>query len=147
MAKLQFPVTMKVTATADAQFRFMPYKENFTTTVPAGKSLSLGAYTLGQYLYYVKQGFVADEAKADIVIPAPATITVKNTAAKAMSFVPYRENFQFELPEGESVEFDVKTAGQVLYYIAQDCTGDSTEGTGIDVTFAASKANSSDIEE
>ena len=147
MAKLQFPVTMKVTATADAAFRFMPYKENFTTTVPAGKSLSLGAYTLGQYLYYVKQGFVADDVKADIVIPAPATIVVKNTATKAMSFVPYRENFQFELGVGESVEFDVKTAGQVLYYVAQDCTTDHTDGVGIDVTFSASKVDSSDIEE
>ena len=133
MAKLTFPVTMKVTAKETA-FRFIPYKENFTTTVPAGRSLSLGAYTLGQYLYYIKQGFEDSAEEANIVIPAPASITIKNTAAKVMSFVPYRENFQADLAAGESLEFDVKTAGQVLYYVAKDSTGDSTEG--IDVTFA-----------
>ena len=146
MAKLTFPVTMKVTAKETA-FRFIPYKENFTTTVPAGKSLSLGAYTLGQYLYYIKQGFEASTQKADIVIPAPASITIKNTAAKVMSFVPYRENFQADLAVGESLEFDVKTAGQVLYYVAQDSTGDSTEGAGIDVTFAETATESASIEE
>ena len=88
-----------------------------------------------------------DNTAADIVIPAPAKITVTNNAAVPMSFIPYRENFQFELASKQSLIFDVKTAGQVLYYVAQDSTGNSKDVTGIDVTFEATSTAAANIED
>ena len=137
MAKttITLPATMVVTAT-DKAFRFVPYKENFVTTVPAGKSLSLKATTIGQYLYYVKQGFVASDATADIVINVPAKINIKNNTNKVMNFIPYRENFQVEVAVGDEYEFEAENAGQVLYYMAQDTTGTEVGG-GLDVAQTA----------
>lgn len=125
---------LKLTAAADKTAKFTPYKENFVTTVPAGKSLCLKAKTVGQYLYYIKNDFKEGEpAEGDIVINVPAKITITNNTEKTMSFIPYRENFQAEIKAGDSYIFDADTAGQVLYYLAQDTTGPDTEG-GLDVT-------------
>lgn len=129
--------SLKLTAPADRAVRFTPYKENFVTTVPAGKSLCLKAKTVGQYFYYVKQGFVVGESEAeDIVINVPATITITNNTDKTMNFIPYRENFQMEVAAKDVYTFEVDTAGQVLYYMAQDTTGPDVEG-GLDVAQAA----------
>ena len=126
--------SLKLTAPADRAVRFTPYKENFVTTVPAGKSLCLKAKTVGQYFYYVKQGFVEGES-GDIVINVPATITITNRTDKTMNFIPYRENFQMEVAAKDIYTFEVDTAGQVLYYLAQDTTGPDVEG-GLDVAQA-----------
>lgn len=142
------PAIMKITASAGKAARFIPYRENFVTTVPAGHTLYLTAKTFGQFLYYKEQGFTKVDAVGNendkIVIPVPALITIRNNASKVMHFVPYRENFQAKLEpvkvvdgvvvEGEYV-FEADTAGQVLYYIAQDSTGNGEDGTGIDVAF------------
>lgn len=133
MAKttITLPATMVATA-SDRAFRFIPYKENFVTTVPAKKSLALKATTVGQYLYYKKQGFEPSESPVDITIYAPATVTITNNTDKVMNFIPYRENFQVEIAAGDAYEFNTETAGQTLYYMAQDTTGPDVKG-GLDV--------------
>lgn len=123
---------LKLTAT-DKMVRFTPYKENFVTTVPAGKSLSLKAKTVGQYFYYLKQGFEVSETAGDIEINVPAKITITNNTEKVMNFIPYRENFQMEVASKDVYTFEADTADQVLYYMAQDTTGPDVEG-GLDVT-------------
>ena len=120
----------------ERKVRFVPYKENFVTPVDAGDTLWIKAKTVGQYLYYVKNGFVAaaevGTGDHDIVVNVPATITIANNADKVMNFIPYRENFQVEVKPGESYEFEAETAGQVLYYMAQDTNGADATG-GLDV--------------
>ena len=138
MITINLPATMKITAPEDKAVRFTPYKENFVVPVEKGTSLALKAETVGQYLYYKKQGFVADDTVADIVINSPAKITIKNNSTKTINFIPYRENFQQEVEAGEGYEFVVKTAGQVLYYVAQDTNGIDVEG-GLDVTQEAAE--------
>ena len=131
-----------LTATDRAK-RFVPYKENFVTTISTGEAIYLKAKTVGQYLYYEKNGFIAvDEAGKgvdDIVINVPAKITIKNNTDKVMNFIPYRENFQVEVAVGDSYKFEAETAGQVLYYMSQDTTGAKKEG-GLDVTQEAVSA-------
>ena len=143
MVQINLPATMKIEAKEKA-VRFTPYKENFVVPVAAGSSLALKAETVGQYLYYIKQGFVEDAAATkdtvDIFINSPAKITVANNSTKTISFIPYRENFQQEVEAGEGYEFVVKTAGQVLYYIAQDTNGIEVDG-GLDVTQEAASTN------
>lgn len=138
--KITLPATMKISAAAGEVVRFTPYKENFIVPVvggESGSSLSLKAETVGQYFYYLKQGFVVSSSgSADIVINSPAKITIKNNSSKVVSFIPYRENFSQEVAVGDSYEFEAKTAGQTLYYMAQDTNGMGTNG-GLDVTQAA----------
>ena len=112
MKTITLPATMKITA-GEKPVRFAPYKENFISTVAANTSLSLRVDTVGQYLYYAKQGF-----------------------EEVQGFVPYRENFTQEVEVNGGYEFTVKTAGQALYYIAQDTNGLGLDG-GLDVTVTA----------
>jgi hypothetical protein len=121
----------------DRTARFVPYKENFVTPVAKGGKLFLKAYTVGQYLYYTKNGFTEytgdpKSTSSDFVINVPATITIKNESTKDMNFIPYRENFQVTVKPGEGYSFKVETAGQVLYYMSQDTTGIEV-GTGLEV--------------
>lgn len=58
-----------------------------------------------------------------ITIKVPAKIKIVNTAERAMSFVPYRENFTSVLAKGKTIEFPVDRAGQVLYYLKQATEG------------------------
>lgn len=139
MVEIKLPQTMKITA-GDKAVRFAPYKENFVVPVKAGTSLSLKAETVGQYLYYAKQGFKPDDTAADVVINSPAKITITNNSAKTISFIPYRENFQQEVAAGEGYTFTVKNAGQVLYYIAQDTNGFNVDG-GLDIVQEAAETN------
>ena len=113
---------LKLEAT-DRAARFVPYKENFVTTVDRGDTLYLKAYTVGQYLYYTKNGFVdtnSTTAGSGIVVNVPAKITITNNSDKVMNFIPYRENFQVEVAPKDAYVFEVETAGQVLYYMSQD---------------------------
>lgn len=138
---ITLPATMKLKARAGEIIRFAPYKENFIVPVSGGESgssLSLKAETVGQFLYYLKQGFVEDSTAADVVINVPAKITITNNSSKVMSFIPYRENFSQEVAVGASYEFKATTAGQVLYYMAQDTNGMGEDG-GLDVTQEAAE--------
>ena len=130
--KITLPATMKLTAGAEGA-KFAPYKENFVTSVAANSAIVLKVETVGQYFYYKNQGFVeGTAAEKDLVINVPATITITNNSGKAMNFIPYRENFQQEVVAGEAYEFEATTAGQVLYYLAQDTSGADAIG-GLDV--------------
>lgn len=134
MKTITLPATMKITA-GEKPVRFAPYKENFISTVAANTSLSLRVDTVGQYLYYAKQGF-EEGTGADMEIPAPAKVKIENKSGKVQGFVPYRENFTQEVEVNGGYEFTVKTAGQALYYIAQDTNGLGLDG-GLDVTVTA----------
>lgn len=153
--KIDLNKWLKLEAT-ERTARFVPYKENFVTPVAKGESLYLKAKTVGQYLYYVKNGFVAVEetpVKSETVnvINVPAKIVITNNTDKVMNFIPYRENFQVEVKPAnmtkdgvaESYEFEVETAGQVLYYMSQDTTGVEIDG-GLDVNQDATTAAAKD---
>ena len=131
--KLPAYVTLKnVSANA---VKFAPYKENFNTTLGAGESIVLVAETAGQVFYYLKQAndaiTVAQSDKKtagatyDVCATAatPASVVVTNKVEVPMNFVPYRENFQFEVPAGEAYTFSATTAGQAIYYMNQGVEG------------------------
>ena len=59
-----------------------------------------------------------------IKIALPQILKVENTSDRALSFVPYRENFVSVLDAGKAFEFQVKTAGQALYYLEQNKTSE-----------------------
>ena len=111
---------------------FVPYRENFATSIEAGNTLELGYETVGQYFYYMKQEAlgltVSVIEKFDVetdtvkVIAVPSKVTITNTNAaggESVSFIPYRENFWVDVKAGETYEFDAKTAGQCIYYLNQ----------------------------
>lgn len=140
------PAKMKISNTSATMSKtFVPYRENFNSTLAAGKSIEFEVERSGQVLYYLAQATEGltvtqienfDEASSNIiVIPTPATITLTNTSSTvSKTFVPYRENFTTSIPAGDSVVLSVKTVGQVLYYLAQ-----ATEG--LTVAYAAVNNN------
>ena len=67
----------------DRTARFVPYKENFVTPVVKGGKLFLKAYTVGQYLYYTKNGFV----EFDGTPTASETVTVINVSINTASII------------------------------------------------------------
>ena len=166
---IKLPAYVTLTNKSKAAVKFAPYKENFNTTLgydetidettgkaKGGESLVLAATTAGQVFYYLKQASDVLEVTVAETKPegatydvcateaAPATVTITNKSANVMSFVPYRENFQFEVKpahkdeEGKDVPaetytFAATTAGQVIYYMNQDVDG------LLDVTIGAVK--------
>ena len=48
--------------------------------------------------------------------PCSIILTAKD---KNVAFVPYKENFSYEILAGDSVQFDVKKAEEVMYYLMQ----------------------------
>lgn len=133
---IKLPAYVTLTNKTTGIVKFAPYKENFNTTLRGGEKLVLTATTVGQVLYYLMQA--SDSLKVerfdtkpvetfDYDVCAtqenPVPITITNNSNRAMSFVPYRENFQYTLAAGESCEFDATTAGQVIYYMNQDVDG------------------------
>ena len=123
---------VKLTNKSDKVVQFIPYKENFATAIEAGKSIVLPVETVGQVFYYIKQAnedLVVEHAKSglekdgDTVITLPQTLTITNESTKSIAFVPYRENFQIDVAAGDSYEFEVRTAGQYIYYFNQETLG------------------------
>lgn len=55
----------------------------------------------------------------EIKITLPQILKITNNTDRNVTFVPYRENFVTALAAGAAIEFEVKTAGQVLYYLKQ----------------------------
>ena len=49
--------------------------------------------------------------------PAAVTLTAID---KKVTFVPYKENFTYTIEEGDSVQFEVEKAEEVLYYLMQE---------------------------
>ena len=153
---IKLPAYVTLTNKSKAAVKFAPYKENFNTAIGAGESLVLAATTAGQVFYYLKQANDSLEVAVSETKPegatydvcateaAPATVTITNKSYNVMSFVPYRENFQFEVKPAhkneagedvpaETYTFAATTAGQVIYYMNQDVDG------LLDVTIGAVK--------
>lgn len=129
---------------SDKKVAFIPYKENFASYVDAGCTMAIPVKTVGQALYYMNQakaGFEVNnvpEAPAEnkegkiFVIPAAATVTIKNLEAeRTMSFIPYRENFQVDVKPGESFTFDIDNPGQFIYYANQDAGIEDDHGIDV----------------
>lgn len=132
-----------VTVTAPAKIRvenldasisktFMPYKENFTVGLQAGKALEFEVKTSGQVLYYLGQATdglnvsVINSYTSDantIKLNVPAKVTITNSADRSIGFVPYRENFTTYVSANDSVEITTTNVGQVLYYLSQITDG------------------------
>ena len=55
MVEIKLPAIVTIANTSDKQIGFIPYRENFTTYVPAGETITLEAQTAGQVLYYLAQ--------------------------------------------------------------------------------------------
>ena len=131
MAEIKIEVgQVKLTNKSDKVVQFIPYKENFATAIEAGKSIVLPTETVGQVFYYLKQAntnltveHAASGLTGDTTITLPKTLTVTNSSAKSIAFVPYRENFQIDVAAGDVYSFEVKTAGQYIYYFNQETLG------------------------
>lgn len=130
--KVTTPAIIRIANTAEIDKTFHAYKENFTTRLAAGKALEFEVKTSGQVLYYLAQAttgltvevvdaYTEDEATTKLNVPALVTLT--NESDRAIGFIPYRENFQYDVKAGDNVQLTTANVGQVLYYIAQ-----STEG-------------------
>ena len=129
LMQINIPQYIKIENTSDKTVGFVPYRENYTYALEAGKTIELTATTSGQALYYLKQvtGNLAvtliddfDEATDNItVIYLPSQITLANNTSTALNFVPYKENFGEQLAAGDTLTFTATTVGQVLYYLAQ----------------------------
>ena len=52
------------------------------------------------------------------IIDVPAKVTL-TAVGKSVAFVPYGQNFTYEIKAGDSVEMEVNCAEVVMYYLAQ----------------------------
>lgn len=126
------PAIIRIANTSEFAKTFQAYKENFTTKLAAGQALEFEVKTSGQVLYYLNQATtgltveVVDDYTEDdttIKLNTPALITLNNTSAKIIGFIPYRENFQYDIAGGDEVQLTATNVGQVLYYLAQATEG------------------------
>ncbi len=122
---------------------FIPYRENFKVSIPAGQHILFPVFTSGQILYYFGQKYenlevrifdAETEQKMDMYIPIDAEtgveITLINNSNKVINFIPYKENFNVSLAPNDEIDLTLKNAGQVFYYMAQQ-----TEGLEVDIPF------------
>lgn len=130
------PAKIQIKNTSDLVKVFVPYKENFTTALAAKSGIEFEVQTAGQVLYFLKQATEGLEVKVineftsnDETIKklnVPAKVTLTNVSEEVVGFIPYRENFQFNIEKDGKVELTATTAGQVLYYLAQGVAGKLT---------------------
>ena len=52
------------------------------------------------------------------IIDVPAKVTL-TAVGKDMAFVPYGQNFTYEIKAGNSIEMEIDCAEVVMYYLAQ----------------------------
>lgn len=123
------PAKIQIKNTSDLVKVFVPYKENFTTALAAKSGIEFEVQTAGQVLYFLNQAteglevkvineFTSDDGTIK-KLNVPAKVTLTNVGEEVVGFVPYRENFQFNIEKDGKVELTATTAGQVLYYLAQ----------------------------
>lgn len=126
------PAIIRIANTSEFAKTFQAYKENFTTKLAAGQALEFEVKTSGQVLYYLNQATsglevtVVEEytvADTTIKLNVPALITLNNVSERIIGFVPYRENFQYDIASGDKVQLTATNVGQVLYYLAQATEG------------------------
>lgn len=130
---IKLPAIIKIANNGDKAQSFQPYHENFMVSVPAGVAVEFEVSTVGQYFYYLKQAIgtlvITSISEFDgasetiIVIDLPSMVTLTNTSDVVKTFIPYREGFAVEIAAGDAVELEATTAGQVLYYLAQETEG------------------------
>ena len=126
------PAIIRIANTSEFAKTFQAYKENFTTKLAAGQALEFEVKTSGQVLYYLNQATtglevtVVDAYTKDdttIKLNVPALITLNNVSERIIGFIPYRENFQYDIVAKDSVQLTAPNVGQVLYYLAQATEG------------------------
>lgn len=126
------PAVIKIVNNATTAKVFAPYRENFVTTLTAGATIELQVKTSGQVLYYLGQAskdlavsVLSDFDSTDgaVKITSNEKITITNSSNRVIGFIPYKENFQFDIPAGDVVELTATNVGTVLYYLAQATTG------------------------
>ena len=52
---VKVPAILKISNTSDIDIPFVPYRENFVTSLAKGKAIEFSVETSGQALYYLKQ--------------------------------------------------------------------------------------------
>ena len=128
---VKVPAILKISNTSNINIPFVPYRENFVTSLAKGKAIEFSVETSGQALYYLKQATngltveqkTAFDSAADglTIFEVPGIMTLTNTTEKGVrTFVPYRENFEVSIQGGDSYKIEVKNLGQILYYLAQE---------------------------
>lgn len=137
---IALPQAIKIENKSKRAISFVPYRENFTSVLAAGKTLEFEVSNSGQVIYYLKQATeglevtqIASLGTADdnlTVFKTPAVMTLTNTSSVVKTFQPYKENFTVDVKAGDNYAIEVTTVGQILYYLAQ-----ATEG--LTVTYAA----------
>lgn len=142
--EIKVPANIKLANTSDRAISFVPYRENFVTTLAKGVTLEFPVDKAGQVLYYLQQateGFAVsqiasfDSASETVkVFETPAVMTIANTSDVVKAFVPYRENFNVDVKAGDTYKVEASTIGQILYYMAQ-----ATEG--LTVSYAKKTTN------
>lgn len=134
------PAVIKIVNNAKTAKVFAPYKENFVTTLTAGATIELQVKTSGQVLYYLGQASKDlavsvlsdfDSTEDAVKITSNEKITITNSSNRVIGFIPYKENFQFDIAAGDVVELTATNAGTVLYYLAQATTGLTVEHQAI----------------
>lgn len=126
------PAVIKIKNNSTVSKVFAPYKENFPVTLAANGVIELQLKTSGQILYYLEQATKDlsveilndfDATVGAIKIYAQETVTLTNNSAKTIGFIPYKENFQYNIGAGDAVSITTSNAGQVLYYLGQATEG------------------------
>ena len=126
------PAVIKIVNNTTTAKVFAPYRENFVTTLAAGATIELQVKTSGQVLYYLGQASKDlavsvlsdfDSTEGAIKITSNEKITITNSSNRVIGFIPYKENFQFDIAAGDVVELTATNVGTVLYYLAQATTG------------------------
>ena len=129
---VKVPAILKISNTSDINIPFVPYRENFVTSLAKGKAIEFSVDRAGQVLYYLKQAtpelvvkqitnFTASDGNTT-VLETPAIMTLENKSELVKSFQPYKENFIVDVKGGDKYEIEVSTLGQILYYLAQGTT-------------------------
>lgn len=122
------PAVIKIENKSAEARVFAPYKESFKVSLPASAVIELQVKTSGQIFYYLKQAkedlkvsVLADfdQTVGAIKIHAKETVTLTNNLNRVVSFVPYKENFQYDVAAGDVVTITAENVGQTLYYLAQ----------------------------
>lgn len=122
------PQKIKVMNVGAIPASFVPYKENFTCALEAGKGVEFEVKSASEALYYLNLGIkgldietIADFDDDDdiLVIESSTTITLTNEGAVPASFVPYKENFTQALAVGDAITIPAANVNQFLYYLKQ----------------------------
>lgn len=142
--EIKLPQILKLDNKSDRAISFVPYRENFTTSLKAGTAIEFPVSTSGQVIYYFKQAtsdfevtqLTEFDSASDtlLLFELPSIITLHNTSSVVKTFQPYKENFTVDIEAGDSYKIEVTTVGQLLYYLAQ-------KTDGLDVSYAKKVVN------